>query len=85
MMSCKEISRLVSESFDRELSWRQRANVRLHLLMCSMCSRFRRQMRFLREASRILASGGADDLTDRVRLSSQARERIKLALARNAR
>ncbi len=52
MLSCKEISHLVSESLDRKLPFHQRLQVRLHLLMCQFCSRFRKQLLFLRDAAR---------------------------------
>jgi hypothetical protein len=76
--SCKEVSRLVSESLDRELSLRQRCLLRLHLLMCSLCSRFRRQLLFLREAAHAL--GNRYELPGQARLSPEARTRIQRAL-----
>ena len=86
MLSCKEVSRLVSESLDRELSWRQRLSLRMHLLMCSLCSRFRRQMLFLSDAAHAFAAAGeANALPAHIRLSPEARQRIKQALARDAR
>lgn len=86
MLSCKEVSRLVSESLDRELSLGQRVSLRLHLLMCSLCSRFRRQMAFLHQAARAFGQAGeADELSAQIRLSSEARQRIKQALARGDR
>ena len=82
MPSCRDMSRLVSESMERKLSFRQRVGVRIHLLMCSLCSRFRRQLLFLREIAQQL-----DDQTDRhdephdaLHLSPEARLRIKKAL-----
>ena len=52
MMSCKEVSRLVSESLDRKLSIWQRMQVRMHLMMCGMCTRFRKQTLFLHAAAK---------------------------------
>jgi len=34
MLSCKEATRLVSESLGRELPVRQRLSLRFHLMMC---------------------------------------------------
>jgi hypothetical protein len=86
LLSCKEISRLVSESLDRELPLGQRLSMRLHLMMCSLCSRFRRQMLFLHRAARAFgAAGEADKLPAQVRLSPEARQRIKQALERESR
>ncbi|NQV24887.1 MAG: zf-HC2 domain-containing protein [Rhodopirellula sp.] len=41
MLNCKEVTRLVSESFDRNLSLRERFGLRLHMMMCSTCRLFR--------------------------------------------
>lgn len=52
MISCREATELVSRSLDAPLGWRQRLGLRVHLLACSLCRDFRRQMLFLREALR---------------------------------
>jgi hypothetical protein len=52
MPTCKEVHRLVSEAMDRDLPLTQRLRVRLHLLICTACSRFERQMALLRSALR---------------------------------
>jgi hypothetical protein len=84
MPSCKDVSRLVSESMDRELPFRQRFSMRLHLLMCSHCSRFRRQLAFLRDAALAFGEDGEEgELSANLRLSSQARARIKQILEHN--
>lgn len=51
MISCKETSRLMSERLDKRLGFAQRAQLQLHLLMCSSCSRVKRQFAFLRRAA----------------------------------
>jgi hypothetical protein len=55
MLSCKEVTHLVSEGLDRRLGWWERARLRLHLLICDGCTNFSRQVAFLREAVRRLA------------------------------
>jgi hypothetical protein len=50
MISCKDVSRLVSLQEDVRLSFWQRTRVRLHLSVCAACARFERQVRFLRTA-----------------------------------
>jgi Putative zinc-finger len=52
MLSCKEVSHLVSEGLDRRLGWWERARLRLHLAICDSCANFRKQMDFLRRAMR---------------------------------
>jgi len=81
MLSCKEISQLVSDGLDCELPWYQRLQVRVHLLMCRLCSGFRRHLLLLRQAARRLPL--EDTAEPGTGLSSEARERIKRAM-RNA-
>ncbi|MDA3869301.1 MAG: zf-HC2 domain-containing protein [Gammaproteobacteria bacterium] len=50
MMNCKQATRLVSQSQDRELSLPERIRLRFHLLMCSGCSNYNKQMSFIRKA-----------------------------------
>jgi len=80
MLSCKEVSLLLSRSCDQRLTWRERLAVRLHLLYCRGCARFEKQLRFLRAAARRFAEsvGSAADK----RLSEDARRRIRAALPR---
>ena len=52
IISCKDASRLVSQQQDVGLSSWQRLVLRLHLAVCVACSRFERQLRFLRTAMR---------------------------------
>jgi hypothetical protein len=56
MLSCKDVSHLVSQGLDRRLGWWERARVRLHLAICDGCTNFKRQMDFLRRAVRELGS-----------------------------
>lgn len=50
MLSCKEVSRLVSQGLDRKLGPWAWLRLRLHLAICDACSAFSRQMDFLRRA-----------------------------------
>lgn len=52
MLTCKEVTHLLSEGQDRKLTVAERVRLEMHLLMCSGCSNFRRQMEFLRTACR---------------------------------
>jgi len=47
MYSCKEASRVASDSLDRKLAWSERFNLKLHLAMCSMCRSFDQNIRFI--------------------------------------
>ena len=81
MLSCKQTARLVSLSYDKRLSWRERLGVRLHLLACDACRNFTRQMRFLREVTRRFARE-QPEIDQHVRLSPEALGRITRALKR---
>ena len=49
VISCKEASRLLSESHDRPLGWLERLKLRVHLALCDMCTRFAAHLRFMRQ------------------------------------
>jgi hypothetical protein len=55
MLSCKQVTRLVSQGLDRELGFAERVKLRVHLAICDGCTQFTRQMAFLREAMARLA------------------------------
>ncbi len=75
MLTCKEVSTLVSESLDHSLPLRQRMGVRFHLMMCSMCRTYKKQTLQLRDAMRTYARREPTE-----HLSKEARQRIKNAL-----
>jgi len=52
IFNCKEVSQLVSQSMDRELSFTKRMGVRFHLMMCRYCARFGQQLKRIRELIR---------------------------------
>ena len=79
MFNCKEVSRMVSESMDRKLPVLQRTGIRIHLLMCKFCSRYRRQLLSLRETIRLHTDQLERDYPHTM-LSPEARDRIKLSL-----
>ena len=55
MLTCKEVSRLVSQGLDRRLGFGERLAVRVHLAICDGCTNFSKQMAFLRKAMAKLA------------------------------
>jgi hypothetical protein len=55
LLSCKEVSQLVSQGLDRRLGWLERTRLRLHLAICDGCTNFNKQMQFLRKALSRLA------------------------------
>lgn len=81
MFSCREVTRLVSESLDRKLPFLQRIGVRIHFLMCKLCPEAKKQMLFIRAAMRSLTPESSA-LESEGSLSQEARDRMKLALTK---
>ena len=81
IFSCKDTVRLVSRSLDDGLTLGQCPAVRVHLLGCSMCSRFRRQLLFLhRAAGQFETKSSARPDVNLSSLSPEARARIQLII-----
>lgn len=78
MLTCENASRLISEGQERQLSLKERMNLRLHLFMCTSCRRFERQLARVREIMRNESS--QDSLENSVPLPDEAQERIRQAL-----
>jgi len=81
MLSCKDVTRLISESMDHSLPLGKRIGVRLHLLMCKFCARYERQLLLIRETVRSLVAtedkhGGSPGEP----LSEEAKARIRKSL-----
>lgn len=81
MLSCRDVTQLISESMDTSLPIGKRIGMRLHLLMCKFCTRYERQLLLIRETVRRIAAteekpgeppGGT--------LSEEAKERIRKSL-----
>lgn len=52
MLTCREASRLLSESRDRKLGRREKARLLMHLALCRACRNFERHLGILRQAMR---------------------------------
>jgi hypothetical protein len=50
--TCKEVTALVIAREDRNLPWRERVALRIHMIICDSCPRFERQMLTMRNAMR---------------------------------
>lgn len=49
---CEKITRLISDSMDRRLSLLKLLALRAHLLVCTLCERYRKQLQFIGQAIR---------------------------------
>ncbi len=65
MFRCNDVSQKVSQSLDASLPFHHRMAVRMHLLMCRYCARFRRQLIMLRTVSRQVDDEPSTDETTR--------------------
>jgi len=52
MLTCKEVSKLLSQAQDESPGFRARLNLRLHLMLCDGCTNFQKQLEFMRAALR---------------------------------
>lgn len=82
MLSCKDITKLVSESLDRKLPWWTRVNIRMHSLLCGVCSGFRKDLLHIRDESR-RHSEEFEDFDKDVQLSDDARNRMRKLMESN--
>ncbi len=57
MLTCKEVSHLLSEAQDRKLPLGERLPLRLHLFMCVGCRNYGKQLDFLRAITREMKAG----------------------------
>ena len=65
MLSCREVTELLSEERDRQLKVSERVQLRLHLAMCQGCSNFKKQLGFLHDACQLfVAEPAAKDRAD---------------------
>ena len=81
MLTCKQASKLISQSLDRPLSFSSRMKLRLHLFICDACSRFKQQLNQLRIAVKRAALQTEDDSS--IQLSKEAKARINSSIESN--
>ena len=79
-LRCEAASELLSRELDEPLPRLDRAALVCHLLACTSCRRFRKQIRVIREAVRRRERILVDDDANEGLLSSEARNRIALAI-----
>jgi len=80
-MICRKATRVISEGMDRRLTGLERLSLGLHLLGCTPCRRYRRQLGLIRELLRRLAEWLDQRHVDAsARLTAEARQRIQEVL-----
>jgi hypothetical protein len=81
MFSCKNVTQMLSESLDRKLPFYQRIGMRVHLIMCKLCSRYKEQLLFLRKTAHLFSDSSENEKIS-FHLSSEAGKRIKESMVR---
>lgn len=80
--TCKDTVAVISESFERRLSLRERITLKLHLWICIWCVWYFEHLQIMRGALRLKAEKTSDlDARSAPSLSVEARERIKRQLS----
>lgn len=81
MLSCKDVTQLISESMDHSLPPGKRIGVWLHLLICKFCVRYERQLLLIRKTvRRIAAMEDQPEPSPGDPLSVEAKARIRRSL-----
>jgi len=75
--SCREVTGRLSEELDSPSARRRPWRVRMHLMVCSACRLYERQIRWIRASMRTVAERLP------VRMPPARRERIRRALREN--
>lgn len=68
---------MASDAMERKLPLRQRLEMKLHLLACTLCQRYVRQLQFMRDAFQQYAAEIESGAAPPAVLSDSARERMK--------
>ncbi|MBS1272379.1 MAG: hypothetical protein MAGBODY4_01524 [Candidatus Marinimicrobia bacterium] len=83
--SCEVISQQISRSMDESLTLRERLQVKLHLMACKFCYRYRDQLLAIRQKIREQTEEwDADSAISEFRLSPDKRKQIKAKMRDSA-
>jgi hypothetical protein len=81
MMNCQEVSRLLSETCDKECPFFQRILLRVHGFFCQHCAEFTRQLDLIVRMMKQLRNTQDRSALDDFCLSREAKDRIKQSLS----
>jgi hypothetical protein len=59
MLNCKEVTEVCSAEMDRALRLGEQVSLRTHLMMCTGCTQYRKQLKTLRTVMQAYADGRA--------------------------
>jgi hypothetical protein len=78
ILKCKEVVKLASQGIDQQLPWTTRLKIRLHLLFCIWCKRYRKQLQFIHGVCEHLPE--EMPISDRHKMPEPTRKRIEETL-----
>ncbi len=82
MLTCKDASRLMSQSFDRRLKLMEKVGLRFHLMICKSCQIAYRQFDILHRLCQRIAAEPVNILSEQPGLTAEAQERMLKELHR---
>jgi hypothetical protein len=59
MLNCKEVTEVCSAEMERPLRLGEQVSLRTHLMMCTGCTNYRKQLKTLRQVMKAYAEGNA--------------------------
>lgn len=59
MLSCREVTEVCSAEMERPLKLGEQVSLRTHLMMCTGCTNYRKQLKTLRQVMQAYADGKA--------------------------
>ena len=74
MFKCKDISELISKSYDEKLPLRVRLGIKFHLMMCHLCARYKAQLDLIQGALASVSS--AEHFLPPKKLPDDVRDRL---------
>jgi hypothetical protein len=78
MLNCKETTQLISQSLDRDLSWKERFSLKYHLLICKNCKRFGQQLQTIYVALKRIGKNVEND--PNITLPLESKKRIEKSM-----
>lgn len=76
--SCEVVTHKISESMDHKISYRERMQIKIHLMGCKFCERYRDQLLTIQRMLQNLDQSHADE-----HLTKEARIKIKRSIKDN--
>lgn len=84
MISCEQLTRLTSESLERDISFKEKMNMKLHIMFCQWCRRYEKQITFINRAiHNYIRQSNQSDKECHCRLSDKSRDSIRSKIKNN--